>query len=94
MMSSSDANRERALGLRAEGWTLQAIGDELGMSRAGVSAMLQRQPRPCARCGKLVYCKGAKAYCREPCLPAAKYTPTGRGRGRPRGSTKNSGKNA
>ena len=47
--------RERARDLRAQAWTLQAIADELGVSKASVSAWVRDvefSPRPRARaCG-------------------------------------------
>lgn len=81
-MSLDADRRARVDALRAQGWTLRAIAEAIGVSPAAVHKMLSRQPKLCAGgCGKAVYCRGVR-YCRDPCVSPS--TPTGAKRGRKR----------
>jgi transcriptional regulator with XRE-family HTH domain len=63
---SDEKTRKRIARLRARGWTFQAIGDKLGVTRQAVHQMLtgidRGQYRPselrCARCNKLIPRRG------------------------------------
>jgi predicted DNA-binding transcriptional regulator AlpA len=80
------SNREAAAKMRAEGATIRAIGEALGVSTQGAAGLLRPlPPRLCPSCGKPIPGKGKARYCRAPCLPPSAFQPpTGRPVGRPR----------